>query len=197
MSALLEAPLFPRARKAVRWTRDDCAAFEKIGVLPARWELVEGDIIDKMGINWPHARVTKRGDSLLSALFTGDCVLAACSIDVAPEDNPTSQPEPDLIVLNRPVEVIGHNPQPRDIVLLAEVADTTLEFDLGPKAHLYARAGIAEYLVFDLKNKRIHQHRDPTPAGYATIHIAEAGGVIALLSRPDATIAVDTLFDKI
>jgi hypothetical protein len=60
-------------------------------------------------------------------------------IDVAPEDNPTSEPEPDIAVLAKAgSEYIGANPPAADIRLIVEVSDSTLPFDLGPKARLYA-----------------------------------------------------------
>jgi hypothetical protein len=65
-------------------------------------------------------------------------------IDVAPEDNPTNEPEPDLIVLTRPSLEFDRNPQAvADLRLVIEISDSTLGFDLKTKAALYARAGIA------------------------------------------------------
>ena len=68
-------------------------------------------------------------------------------------------PKPDLIVLNREFETFDSNPQPQDIALLVEIADSTLNFDLTIKAALYARAGIAEYWVLDVVAKRLIVHR--------------------------------------
>ncbi|MDH8447747.1 Uma2 family endonuclease, partial [Klebsiella pneumoniae] len=65
--------------------------------------------------------------------------------DVATEDNPYNEPEADLKVLRRPSQEYASNPQPEDILLLVEISDSTVRFDLGPKAKLYARAAIREY----------------------------------------------------
>src|SRR5947209_7069527 len=83
-------------------------------------------------------------------------------IDVAPEDNPTNEPEPDLIVLNRDLSNFSSaNPRPQDLHLVVEVSDTTLNFDLTIKTALYARAGIVEYWVLDVSGRRLIVHRDP------------------------------------
>lgn len=191
MPATTEAPATLRSRKAVMWTRDDCRKLEGMGMLPERWELVQGEIIDKMGTNLPHSMIAKRIDVWLSSVFPTDCILPSCSIDVAPEDNPTSEPEPDITILNRPAGELGRNPMPGDIALLIEVSNTTLDHDLGAKAQLYARADIAEYWVVDIKGRRIHQHREPQPAGYASLRVVESGEVLSPLARPDATLTVD------
>lgn len=190
----MEAPATLRARKAVMWTREDCRQLESTGLLPERWELVQGEIVSKMGTNLPHSRIAKRIDVWLSSVFPTECILPTCSIDVAPEDNPTSEPEPDITVLNRPAEQLGRNPRPEDIVLLIEVSDTTLDHDLGAKAKLYARAGIAEYWAVDLKARCIHRHRDPSPDGYTSVRVVENAEVLSPLARPDAALTLDLVF---
>ena len=194
MPATMDAPATLRARKAVMWTREDCRKLEGMGLLPERWELVQGEIVSKMGTNLPHSMIAKRMDVWLSSVFPTACILPTCSIDVAPEDNPTSEPEPDITVLHQPAGELGHNPTPGDIALLVEVSDTTLDHDLGPKAKLYARAGIAEYWVVDIKGRRIHQHRLPQPEGYASLRVVESGEALSPLARPDAALTLGIVF---
>ena len=188
------APATIRARNAVMWTRDDCHFLERSGLLPERWELVEGEIISKMGTNRPHAMFAKRMDVWLTRVFGADFVLPACSIDVAPGDNPTSKPEPDILVVRRPAAELGLNPTAADIALLIEVSDTTLDHDLGPKAGLYARAGIADYWVVDINAGLIHQHRNPTMTGYASVQVVPAGQRLSPLAQPAAELDPATLF---
>ena len=190
----MEAPATLRSRKAVMWTREDCRKLEGTGLLPERWELVQGEIINKMGTNLPHSRIALSMIAWLIGVFPADRVLPTCSIDVVPEDNPTSEPEPDITLLNRPAGELGRNPMPGDIVLLIEVSDTTLDHDLVAKAQLYARAGIAEYWVVDIKGRRIHQHREPQPEGYASLRIVGSGQVLSPLAQPGATLSVDLVF---
>ena len=87
---------------------------------------------------------------------------------------------------------------PEDIALLIEVSNTTLDHDLGVKAKLYARAGIPEYWVVDIKGRRIHQHREPRTKsgtdGYASLRVVEPGEVLSPLAQPDALLTVDLVF---
>ncbi len=90
-------------------------------------------------------------------------------VDVSPEDNPT-KPEPDLVVLTRSfLETPPPRPKPSDSTLLVEVADTTLSFDLGPKAALYARAEIVDYWVLDVTGHRLIVHRRPSDGQYRDV----------------------------
>jgi Uma2 family endonuclease len=113
-------------------------------------------------------------------LFPGNHILPTCSIDVAPEDNPTSEPEPDITILNRPADELTQNPVPADIALIVEVSDSTLDHDLGPKATLYARAGIPEYWVIDVQGQAIHQHRDPQAGTYTQIQTLNADDALSI-----------------
>src|SRR5260370_978463 len=138
----LEAP-----RK--KWTLSECSALEALGLWDQQHlELVEGELISKMGKNRPHVNVLIYVQDWLVRVFGMQYVNPESPIDVAPEDNPTNEPEPDLIVLARPSrEFRNANPQPADLRLVVEISDSTLGFDLTVKAALYARAGIVEYWV--------------------------------------------------
>jgi Uma2 family endonuclease len=191
----MEAPATIRAPKAVMWTREDCRRLEAAGLLPARWELVQGEIVSKMGINRPHSMIASSILAWLISEFSSRHVLPTCSIDVAPEDNPTSEPEPDITILRLPAAELHRNPVPGDIVLLVEVSDTTLEFDLGPKAHLYARAGIKEYWVADINTRRIYQHREPGLQGYASVRVFAGTETLSPLAKPEATLPLAEIFE--
>jgi hypothetical protein len=54
-------------------------------------------------------------------------------------------------------------------VLVAEVAESSLAYDRGDKAALYARAGFADYWIVNLVDRRIEVHRDPTRGGYRRV----------------------------
>jgi len=108
----------------------------------------------------------------------------AAPIDVAPEDNPTNEPEPDVIVLKRQ---LSH-------FLVVEIADTSLNFDLTTKAALYARAGIAEYWVLDVTGRRLLVHRDPKSSEYASIVAYGERESVAPLAAPQAEFRVADAF---
>ena len=115
-------------------------------------------------------------------------------IDVAPHDDPTSEPEPDFAVLTKAAtEYTTGNPGPADIRLLIEISDSTLAFDLGPKARLYARAGIADYWVVDLENRRLHVHRNPQVGAYATVATYDETETLSPLTAPAATLSINAV----
>jgi Uma2 family endonuclease len=81
-----------------------------------------------------------------------------------------SQPEPDLVLLKpRDDRYSTALPSPNDVLLLIEVADTTLDYDRRTKIPLYARAGIAEVWLVNLKDNSIEVYREPSAAGYKLI----------------------------
>src|SRR2546421_315476 len=96
--AIAETPTLPAAlhpsRK--RWTRAECAVFEDAGLWAGQHlELIEGELINKMGKNQPHVIALGRIVRLLMKIFDEALVFQEAPIDVAPEDHPVSEPEPD------------------------------------------------------------------------------------------------------
>src|SRR6202790_1351187 len=154
-----------------RWTRQECVALETSGIWAQQHlELIEGELISKMGKKRPHANAIAVVHAWLLRVFGEKYVNQEAPVDVAPEDNPTNEPEPDLIVLSKPSrEFKDANPQPPDLRLVVEISDSTLGFDLTTKARLYARARIVEYWVVDIPARRIIVHRDPQDGQYRSV----------------------------
>jgi Uma2 family endonuclease len=159
-----------------------------MGLLDQRhYELVEGELIDKMGKNGPHSVALALLAIWLRRTFGEFFVFTEVSIDVAPEDNHTSEPEPDAIVLDRPlVEFVTGNARPENLRLTVEVADSTLSFDLNTKARLYARAGIVEYWVLDIAERRVIVHRDPAAGKYQSVSAYAEHEPVSPLAAPGA-----------
>lgn len=135
-----------------------------------RHELIDGTLIRKASKTRSHSLALHFFQDWLRDVFGSRHVEQGASIDPGPLLSPTNEPDPDAIILRRPVtEFRDENPGPLDLLLVAEVADTTLEYDLGAKAALYASAGIPEYWVLDLRNMRIVVHRDPVGERYCSI----------------------------
>jgi Uma2 family endonuclease len=177
-----------------RWTREDCVVLESVGLLePERYELIEGELIQKVPKNLPHMRSVVLFIEWLIGLFGARFVVPDPSIDVAPEDNPSSEPEPDVIVLTQPIVSLSSKPRPQDIRMLVEVAVSTLSFDLKTKASLYARAGIADYWVLDVRGRRMLVHRDPAEGRYRSIVAYNEDELVAPLAAPAAQIRVGDL----
>jgi Uma2 family endonuclease len=194
MSAALQNP------PGKRWTRAECERLEAAGVFDQqRVELIEGELIVKMSKNRPHVNTAALLTAWLIQIFGALRVNAEAPIDVAPEDNPTNEPVPDLIVLTREYTASGFqsvSPQPGDLDLVVEIADTSLGFDLTVKAALYTRAGIADYWVLDIPGRRLIVHRDPQGDRYASVNTYNEQDAVAPLAAPDSLFQIRNVLPK-
>jgi Uma2 family endonuclease len=178
------------------WTRQEYDELYSSGLLNGqRTELIEGELIDKMGKKRPHVNSLTLLHAWLIEVFGARLVNPEAPIDVAPEDNPTNEPEPDLIVLKRDLShFTTGNPRPQDLQLVVEVADSTLGFDLTTKAVLYARAGIVEYWVLDVAGRRMIVHRDPQVGRYACVTAYGSEESVAPLAAPGSRFRIMDAF---
>lgn len=188
-SLLTDAPQIPLPpvppRK--RWTREQCAPLEASGLFEReKLELVDGELISKMGKNRPHVKAFTWMHLWLLETFGRHFVNAEAPIDVNPADNAWNEPEPDLIVLKREFATFDSNPQPNDLRLVVEIGDSTLKFDLSVKAALYARAGIAEYWVLDVAGRRLIVHRNPAGSTYTSVAVYAENEYVAPLAAPQS-----------
>ena len=111
-------------------------------------------------------------------------------IDVAPQDNDSNESEPDATVLTRDFRTFAANPQPADLQLVVEVSDSTLTIDLTAKARLYARAGIVEYWVIDIRGRRLIVHRGPREGVYSSVMVYGEFETVSPLGAPGALFRV-------
>lgn len=177
----------PVTRRTADWMRDN-------GEITGRYELIEGEIISKMGQKPPHNYVVKCLNKLLARLFGIDFVQIQGPINVATIDSVINEPEPDAAVLSKPAEAyVADNPSPPDILVVFEVADTTLRRDLGVKARLYARASVQEYVVIDLPGRRVLVHNGPAENGYKRVTAYAADETFSLGLKPGELMAVAEL----
>jgi Uma2 family endonuclease len=157
-------------------------------------ELVEGELISKMGKKRPHVDSFTLLHEWLVEVFRFRSVNVEAPIDVAPEDNPTNEPVPDLIVLRHDRSRFQPNPRAQDLLLVVEIADTSLNFDLTVKAALYARAGVPEYWVLDVSGRRLLVHRNPRSGTYADVAAYSEQESASPLAAPQAQFRVADAF---
>jgi Uma2 family endonuclease len=196
-TAITETPSVPPPLEPPRkrWTREECVALEASGIWDQQHlELIEGELISKMGKKRPHANAIAAVHAWLLRVFGEQYVNQEAPIDVAPEDNPTSEPEPDLLVFSKPYREFDANPQPADLRLVVEIADSTRNFDLTTKARLYARARIVEYWVVDIPGRRIIVHRDPQEGHYRSVIAYAEQESVKPLASPDHEFLVGAAF---
>lgn len=108
-----------------------------------------------------------------------------------PKDD--SAPQPD-IVWAKPKNYSDHFPQPDEVFLVIEVADSSLRYDCGEKSDLYAAGGIKDYWVVDVQAKLVHIFRQPQKNGFMQRTTAKLGEQIRPLAFPDVVLDLAELF---
>jgi Uma2 family endonuclease len=109
-----------------------------------------------------------------------------------------SEPEPDLAIVRGTVlDYADHHPQPPQIYLVVEVADSTLKRDCEVKDKLYAQAGIPDYWVLDVKDRQLHIFRDPTPTGYTSHLLLNEPHQIAPLAFPGLMVNLTSILPPV
>lgn len=197
MSALLERESSAIEESIARklWTIDEYERLSDSGFLEGHYELIEGEIIEKRGQNQPHFITLFTMMRWLQETFGADYVIMQSPVTFRTQGGRNSKPEPDAAVLKVDVPSLpARLPDAADLLLIVEVSDSSLEYDLSSKADLYAYAGIAEYWVLDINAGRFIVHRDPTAKGYGVVTRYAAHHEISPLAKPDAKIAVSALF---
>jgi Uma2 family endonuclease len=180
-----------------RFTVDDYYRIIQAGLLPegSRVELIRGQIVDMHAIGSPHLGMVIRLTRLMVlALAERGLVSVQNSIRLTME----SEPEPDLVVLaprgddyDRPP-----HPGPSDVLLLIEVADSSLEYDRTTKAALYAESGIGEYWIVNLTDRVVEVHWRPVAGSYQDTRDAGVGETLGIAALPGVSLPVSDLFPK-
>jgi Uma2 family endonuclease len=158
----------------------------------ARLELIEGEIIEMAPIGPPHlSRVNKLNKLFVQRVGDRAIVSVQNSLVIAER----SVPQPDVVLLApREDEYSRSMPRASDVLLVVEVSDSTLKFDLRTKVPLYARCGIAEAWVVDVNDRVVHVFREPGEDGYRSSASLKAGQAVACAALPDVRIQIDQLF---
>ncbi|MCO6479675.1 MAG: Uma2 family endonuclease [Phaeodactylibacter sp.] len=161
-----------------RWTVEDYHRLGKAGILDedSRVELLNGQIVKMSPTGNLHAGCVDRLGDLFRELLGKSAIIRVQNPVIL---NLNSEPEPDLSILKRKNNFYtdGH-PRPEDILLIVEVADTTLEKDRTTKKKLYAAAGITEYWIINLPDRQVEQYLDPFGEDYRLVHICKSGQAV-------------------
>jgi len=151
-----------------------------------RYELIDGDLIDKMGQKPRHSSAIGLLLRWLQSILEIDRVRVQLPIEAAGEDREWSEPEPDIAVLvELKAEHEERHPRGNELLLVVEVADSSVSFDLTRKATLYARSGVPEYWVLDLIRRMLVVHRQPDGTQYRDIHMYSEDDVVSMEGREE------------
>lgn len=163
------------------------------GILTAddQVELIRGEIVKMSPIGRRHSSNVKRLTELFILRLTPNVTIG---VQDPVELDDSSEPQPDLSLLRRRPDFYeaGH-PQPQDVFLLVEVADTTVEFDKTVKIPLYAESGILEVWLVDVSDRSVEVYRQPSPSGYGDVRRYQRGENITMLAFPDINFTLDEL----
>src|SRR6266508_4509849 len=155
-----------------------------------RVELIEGEIIEMSPIGSRHAACVDRFTEKIVGLRLNVIVRVQSSIRL----DDYSQPQPDLALLRRRDDFYsGSLPRPADVLLVIEVADTTLEYDRFVKLPVYARAGIPEAWLANLPADRIEMYAETVCGTYTVVKHATRGEIIQSSSISELRLKVDEI----
>lgn len=172
---------------------DEWQRMGEAGIFPPdyRIELIQGEILEMAPIGFNHAGHVMHLMNFFVPILNQKAIVNA--------QNPLqlgdlSEPEPDFMIL-KPREDFykSRHPNVNDVLLLIEVADSSLAYDQNQKLRLYAMHGVPEYWLLNLNNACIEVYREPQGETYAQKATLRAGDSVTLTQLPDITIQVSSI----
>jgi Uma2 family endonuclease len=157
-----------------------------------RLELIDGALVVREPIGSRHASTVTRLTRLFTLRLGERAIVWPQNPIVLPNDDSELQPDVTILALRADVYAASH-PLPANVLLLIEVADSSLRLDRRVKLPLYARAGIREAWLCDLTTDRVEVHRQPSADGYASLRVAAPGESLAAEAFPDIHVTVEDL----
>jgi Uma2 family endonuclease len=177
-----------------RFTRKEYYRMAEAGILREddRVELIRGEIVEMSPIGRRHKAFVLNLTQLLVGRLAGRALVNVQSGIVLSDD---SEPEPDIAVLRRrDVPYKEREAHADDVLLLIEVADSSLAYDRSTKLRLYAEASIPEYWIVDCAAETIEVHRDPGPEGYREVSLVSGAATLRPKSFPDVELRTTDIF---
>jgi Uma2 family endonuclease len=177
-----------------RLTVADYYRMAEVGILDpeARVELIDGEIIDMAPPGSPHAATVDYLTEVFARAAEGR---ASVRVQNPVRLSEYSEPQPDLALLRRRDDFYRErHPQPDDVLLIVEVAATSLRFDRETKLPLYARHGIPEVWLVDLESRRLSRYRAPQHGSYTLVDEPDLGATLEVASLAGVAINLQRLF---
>ena len=176
-----------------RFTAEEYRRMCESGVFDpaARVELLEGTVRDKTSRSPPHVYVVIQLNELFAAARPRGVLNVQSSVQV----DGLGVPEPDFTLLRGPKEQYAVRwATPADMLLLVEVARSSLAYDRDEKRPVYARAGVAEFWLVDVEDRVVWVHRKPSAVGYLEVAERRGGQTLSCVALPDVAFAAADLF---
>jgi Uma2 family endonuclease len=177
------------------WTIEEFERAWDEGAFPpdARLELIRGEIVEMPPIGGPHINCVVQLITLLSRLIPRALLSPQNPLRIK---GCQSLPQPDLVLIRPRRGLAERPPADEDVLLVIEVADSSLVRDRKEKIPLYAEAGIPEAWLADVNSGTLFVHRRPFPGGYQDVRAYRRGESVALEAFPETQFAVTDIFDS-
>ena len=154
-------------------------------------ELINGEIVEMSPIGSNHAGHLKRLNRLFNTLLNDNAVI---SIQDPLELGDFSEPQPDFMLLKPNSDFYSsRHPQASDVLLLIEVADSSLEYDQTHKLRLYALHNIPEYWLLNLNDSCLEIYRRPRDESFEEKTTLRRDDQVTLSLLPNIDIPVDAI----
>ena len=175
-----------------KWSVEDYHQMIAAGIISdRRVELIEGEIIEVSPEGPTHSSFCDRIAEYLREKFRGIAKVR----EAHPITLNASEPEPDIAIVRlKDNNYRDRHPYPEDIYWLIEIADSTLSKDKEIKKKIYAIAGIKEYWIIDLNNRKLIVYLNPNREDYEQeIELDRSISIINPLAFPAIAIEVEKL----
>jgi Uma2 family endonuclease len=177
-----------------RFTVDEFMRMGEAGIFTGddRVELIDGEILEMTPIGSLHAGLVSRLNELIVTRPAGKAYVGI--------QNPVrldhhTEPQPDLVVARRRESFYtDRHPEPGDILLIIEVADSSLRYDRLEKVPRYGKAGVPETWLVDVDAVIVAAYTGPCPDGYANRQVRHRGDEIVATRAPEIRLSVDDIF---
>jgi Uma2 family endonuclease len=178
-----------------RFTVEEYHRMAETGILQPdeRVELIRGVVRPMSPKNRAHVvAATKLYQRLVRALAGRAAVFKEDPLRLVRLD---SEPEPDVVATSSP-DIDAYGTAGSKPLLVVEVAESSLRYDLGTKASLYAEAGVPEYWVLDLVDRELVVFRSAREGVYRERAVYRTGDRVAPNAWPDVLLEVEKLFPE-
>jgi Uma2 family endonuclease len=150
----------------------------------ARVELIEGELLAMPPMGVPHYWAVAALSRTLIESPLGRHTFLLPRLPITLSD--ITEPQPDIMLARLPAEKYRKaKATAEDIVLLIEVSDSTLSFDRQRKMPIYARHGIAEYWILNVRDRQLEVHHTPVNGTYSTVSLLQPGTPVSLQAFPE------------
>ena len=177
------------------FTREEYHRMAEVGILKRtdRVELIRGEIIRMSPPGRRHVAFVNNLTEMLVLRLAGRGVVSVQNPVALSE---ISEPQPDLgLYRRRAVPYKEREAWAEDVLLLIEVADSSLSYDRSTKLRLYAESGIPEYWVVNCTTETVEVHRAPALDGYRDVtRVRGADAAVTLQAFPDVSLPLSWIF---